>query len=75
MAARFNVKEVRYSSHEQRHMLGLVYVYPAIITVVALSVVTGLLMHVVPQVVGLFEHTRHAGPHRAVGIVEVESQE
>jgi general secretion pathway protein F len=40
----------------------LAFVYPAIVTVVALAVVIGLLTYVVPQVVQVFAHTRQALP-------------
>lgn len=42
--------------------VGLAFVYPAIVTVVALLVVGGLLIYVVPQVVGVFEQTRQTLP-------------
>ncbi|MFN3564898.1 MAG: type II secretion system inner membrane protein GspF [Burkholderiaceae bacterium] len=40
----------------------LAFVYPAIVTVVALAVVIGLLTYVVPQVVQVFANTRQALP-------------
>jgi general secretion pathway protein F len=45
-----------------RQKVGLAFVYPAIVTVVALLVVTGLLMYVVPQVVGVFQQSHQALP-------------
>lgn len=45
-----------------RQKVGLAFVYPAIVTLVALLVVTGLLTYVVPQVVGVFEHTKQQLP-------------
>jgi len=42
--------------------VGLAFVYPAIVTLVALLVVGGLLIYVVPQVVGVFEQTRQTLP-------------
>lgn len=45
-----------------RQKVGLAFVYPAIITVVAILVVTGLLTYVVPQVVQVFQHTNQALP-------------
>lgn len=45
-----------------RQRVGLAFVYPAIVTLVALLVVTGLLTYVVPQVVGVFEHTKQQLP-------------
>ncbi len=50
------------SRNALRQKVGLAFVYPAIVTLVALLVVTGLLVYVVPQVVGVFEHTRHQLP-------------
>ncbi len=51
---------------ESRQMLKqkvvLAFVYPAIVTVVAILVVTGLLIYVVPQVVGVFQQTHQALP-------------
>ena len=45
-----------------RQKVGLAFVYPAIITVVAILVVTGLLTYVVPQVIQVFQHTNQALP-------------
>jgi len=45
-----------------RQKVGLAFVYPAIVTLVALVVVTGLLMYVVPQVVGVFQQTHQTLP-------------
>jgi general secretion pathway protein F len=42
--------------------ISLAFVYPAIVTAVALLVVTGLLTYVVPQVVQVFTQTRQALP-------------
>lgn len=42
--------------------VGLAFVYPAIVTVVALLVVTGLLVYVVPQVVSVFQHSHQTLP-------------
>jgi len=42
--------------------VGLAFVYPAIVTLVALLVVTGLLMYVVPQVVGVFQQSHQTLP-------------
>lgn len=50
------------SRYALRQKVGLAFVYPAIVTVVALTVVTGLLVYVVPQVVGVFEHTKQTLP-------------
>jgi general secretion pathway protein F len=45
-----------------RQKVGLAFVYPVIVTVVALLVVTGLLMYVVPQVVGVFQQSHQTLP-------------
>ncbi len=42
--------------------VGLAFVYPAIVTAVALMVVTGLLMYVVPQVVSVFQQSHQSLP-------------
>lgn len=42
--------------------VGLAFVYPAIVTAVALLVVTGLLMYVVPQVVSVFQQSHQSLP-------------
>lgn len=48
--------------HALRQKIGLAFVYPAIVSVVALLVVFGLLIYVVPQVVSVFEHTSQKLP-------------
>ncbi len=40
----------------------LAFVYPALVTIVAVAVVTGLLVYVVPQVVQVFQNTNQALP-------------
>ncbi|MFA6016160.1 MAG: type II secretion system inner membrane protein GspF, partial [Gallionellaceae bacterium] len=50
------------SRHALQQKVGLAFVYPAIVTVVALLVVTGLLMYVVPQVVGVFQQSHQTLP-------------
>jgi len=45
-----------------RQQVGLAFIYPAILTVVALSVVTGLLAYVVPQVIEVFRHAQQTLP-------------
>ena len=45
-----------------RQKVGLAFVYPAIVTAVALLVVTGLLMYVVPQVVSVFQQSHQSLP-------------
>lgn len=50
-------------SHQAlRQKVGLAFVYPAIVTLVAGAVVLGLLTYVVPQVVGVFQNTNQALP-------------
>ena len=43
--------------------VALAFIYPGIITVVAIAVVTALLTYVVPQVVQVFEHSSQALPY------------
>lgn len=45
-----------------RQKVGLAFVYPAIVTLVALLVVTGLLVYVVPQVVNVFQQSHQTLP-------------
>lgn len=45
-----------------RQKVGLAFVYPAIVTLVALMVVAGLLVYVVPQVVSVFQHSHQTLP-------------
>ena len=45
-----------------RQKVVLAFVYPAIVTVVALCVVLGLLIYVVPQVVSVFQQSKQALP-------------
>ena len=45
-----------------RQKVGLAFVYPAIVTTVALLVVTGLLVYVVPQVVSVFQQSHQKLP-------------
>jgi general secretion pathway protein F len=51
---------------EEREMLRgkvmLAFIYPALVTIVAVTVVTGLLVYVVPQVVQVFQNTNQALP-------------
>lgn len=51
---------------EERHALqtkvALAFIYPAIVSLVALAVVIGLLTYVVPQVVGVFENSNQTLP-------------
>lgn len=45
------------SRQQLRQKLFLAMIYPAILTCIAIAIVTGLLVYVVPQVVQVFEHT------------------
>lgn len=54
-----------------RQQVGLAFIYPAIITVVALSVVTGLLAYVVPQVVDVFRHAQQTLPWLTRALIAV----
>ena len=58
------LKLADYTEERQalRQKVGLAFVYPAIVTLVALAVVIGLLTYVVPQVVQVFQNTRQALP-------------
>lgn len=51
---------------EERHVLqtkvALAFIYPSIVSLVALAVVIGLLTYVVPQVVGVFENSNQTLP-------------
>lgn len=50
-------------SHQAlRQKVGLAFVYPAIVTIVAGAVVLGLLTYVVPQVVSVFQNTNQTLP-------------
>ena len=42
--------------------VGVAFIYPAIVTVVALCIVVGLLTYVVPQVVGVFQNSNQTLP-------------
>jgi len=47
----------------------LAFVYPAIVTLVALAVVIGLLTYVVPQVVQVFANTKQKLPFLTVALI------
>jgi general secretion pathway protein F len=57
-------KLATYSENQQalQQKIGLAFIYPAIVTVVALLVVGGLLFFVVPQVVSVFQQSHQALP-------------
>ena len=50
---------------------GLALLYPILVTVVALSIVTGLLVYVVPQVVQVFQQSRQSLPLLTRGLIVV----
>lgn len=50
------------SRHALRQKVVLAFIYPAIVTCVALAVVMGLLVYVVPQVVSVFQQTQQTLP-------------
>jgi general secretion pathway protein F len=57
-------------SHQAlRQKVGLAFVYPAIVTLVAGAVVLGLLTYVVPQVVSVFQNTNQALPLLTVALI------
>jgi general secretion pathway protein F len=56
-----------------RQKVVLAFVYPAIVTLVALLVVGGLLIYVVPQVVGVFEQSHQTLPLLTRSLIWVSS--
>jgi general secretion pathway protein F len=56
-----------------RSKVQLAFVYPALVTVVAVAVVTGLLVFVVPQVVRVFENTQQTLPLLTRGLIAVSN--
>ncbi|WP_137937210.1 type II secretion system inner membrane protein GspF [Chitinivorax sp. B] len=59
------------SRHALRSKVMLAFIYPAIITVVSILVVTGLLTYVVPQVVNVFQNTHQQLPLLTRGLLAV----
>lgn len=51
--------------------VGMAFMYPAIVTVVAFGVIVGLLTYVVPQVVGVFQQTKQALPFLTVAMIAI----
>jgi len=49
--------------------VGLAFVYPAIVTLVAVGVIAALLAYVVPQVIGVFAQSRQKLPMLTVGLI------
>lgn len=54
--------EYTESRHEMQQKVVLAFVYPTIVTLVALVIVSVLLVYVVPQVVGVFQSSRQTLP-------------
>jgi general secretion pathway protein F len=50
------------NQHALQQKVGLAFVYPAIVTVVAILIVGGLLFYVVPQVISVFEQSHQQLP-------------
>ena len=67
------LKLADYTEERQalRQKVGLAFVYPAIVTLVALAVVIGLLTYVVPQVVQVFQNTKQALPWLTRALIAV----
>ena len=49
--------------------VGLAFTYPAIVTLVAVGVITALLAYVVPQVIGVFAQTRQKLPFLTLALI------
>lgn len=59
-------------SHQAlRQKIGLAFIYPAIVTLVAVIVVLGLLAYVVPQVVNVFQNTNQTLPWLTLALIGV----
>ncbi len=59
-------------SHQAlRQKVGLAFIYPAIVTLVAGTVVLGLLTYVVPQVVNVFQNTSQTLPWLTLALIGV----
>ena len=61
------------SRQNLRQKVVLAFVYPAIVTLVALLVVSGLLIYVVPQVIGVFEQSHQTLPLLTRALIWVSS--
>ena len=49
----------------------LAFTYPAIVTLVALSVIIALMTYVVPKIVGVFEQTRQTLPFLTIALIRI----
>jgi general secretion pathway protein F len=54
-----------------RRRVGLAFIYPALVTLVSILVVTGLLTYVVPQVVAVFENSHQTLPWLTAALIAV----
>lgn len=61
------------ASQSLRQKTLLALLYPALVTVVAMSIVAGLLVYVVPQVVQVFQQSRQALPMLTRGLIAVSA--
>jgi general secretion pathway protein F len=52
-----------------KQKMTLALLYPALVTLVAISIVTGLLVFVVPQIVQVFQHSRQGLPMLTRGLI------
>lgn len=53
--------------------IGLAFLYPAVVTLVAVSVIVGLLTYVVPQIVAGFSQTKQKLPFLTVAMLEISN--
>jgi len=61
------------NQHALQQKIGLAFIYPAIVTVVAILIVGGLLFYVVPQVVSVFEQSHQSLPLLTRSLIWVTS--
>lgn len=58
------------TSQALKQKTSLALLYPAVVTAVAILIVTGLLVYVVPQVVQVFQHSRQSLPFLTRALIE-----